>query len=192
MMATENSTPELYFRNSEEWRDWLAKHHDSHPGAFLIFYKVELKMPGMRWEDAVKVALCFGWIDSKVKSLGSGKRKQYFCPRNPKSAWSKLNKTYVRELIEKDLMHESGLKKVELAKQNGSWYSLDNVENGLIPKDLQNAFDKDKAAFQNYQRFSRTYQKSYLYWLNQAKGNETRSKRIQQIIELCAKNIKSR
>ena len=89
-------------------------------------------------------------------------------------------------------MHESGLKKVELAKQNGSWYSLDNVENGIIPKDLQNAFDKDKAAFKNYKRFSRTYQKSYLYWLNQAKRDETRKKRIQQIIELCAKNIKSR
>ena len=191
-MVTVNSTPELYFRNKKEWRDWLAKHHDSYPAVYLTFYKVELKIAGMRWEDAVKVALCYGWIDSKVKSLGNGKRKQYFCPRNPKSAWSKLNKTYVKELIEKDLMHESGLKKVELAKQNGSWYSLDNVENGIIPKDLQNAFDKDKAAFKNYKRFSRTYQKSYLYWLNQAKRDETRKKRIQQIIELCAKNIKSR
>jgi uncharacterized protein YdeI (YjbR/CyaY-like superfamily) len=191
-MVTVNSTPELYFRNKEEWRDWLAKHHDSYPAVYLTFYKVELKIPGMRWEDAVKVALCYGWIDGKVKSLGNGKRKQYFCPRNPKSAWSKLNKTYVKELIEKDLMHESGLKKVELAKQNGSWYSLDNVENGIIPKDLQSAFDKDKAAFKNYKRFSRTYQKRYLFWLNQAKRDETRKKRIQQIIELCAKNIKSR
>ena len=191
-MVTVKSTPELYFRNKEEWRDWLAKHHDSYPAVYLTFYKVELKIPGMRWEDAVKVALCHGWIDGKVKSLGNGKRKQYFCPRNPKSAWSKLNKKHVRELIEKELMHESGLKKVELAKQNGSWYSLDNVENGIIPKDLQNAFDKDKAAFKNYKRFSRTYQKSYLYWLNQAKRDETRKKRIQQIIELCAKNIKSR
>lgn len=184
--------PELYFRNKEEWREWLSKYHDTYPAVYLIFYKVELNMPGMRWADAVKVALCYGWIDSKVKSLGNGKRKQYFCPRNPGSAWSKLNKTYIAELIEKGLMHESGLKKIEIARKNGSWNALDNVENGIIPKDLQIAFDKNEVAFENYQKFSRTYQKSYLYWLNQAKKDETRSKRIQQIIELCARNIKSR
>lgn len=191
-MVPVNSIPILYFKNSDEWRGWLAKNHESYSAVYLIFYKLELGMPGMRWEDAVKVALCYGWIDGKVKSLGKGKRKQYFCPRKPKSIWSKRNKIYIQELIEKNLMHESGLKKVEIAKKNGSWYSLDNVENGVIPKDLQIAFDKNEVAFQNYQSFSRTYQKSYLYWLNQAKRNETRSKRIQQIIELCEKNIKSR
>lgn len=191
-MGPVNSIPILYFKNSDEWRGWLAKNHDSYSAVYLIFYKLELGMPGMRWEDAVKVALCYGWIDGKVKSLGKGKRKQYFCPRKPKSIWSKRNKIYIQELIEKNLMHESGLKKVEIAKKNGSWYSLDNVENGVIPKDLQIGFDKNEVAFQNYQSFSRTYQKRYLYWLNQAKRNETRSKRIQQIIELCEKNIKSR
>lgn len=191
-MVPVNSIPILYFKNSDEWRGWLAKNHESYSAVYLIFYKLELGMPGMRWEDAVKVALCYGWIDGKVKSLGKGKRKQYFCPRKPKSIWSKRNKIYIQELIEKNLMHESGLKKVEIAKKNGSWYSLDNVENGVIPKDLQIAFDKNEVAFQNYQSFSRTYQKRYLYWLNQAKRNETRSKRIQQIIELCEKNIKSR
>lgn len=191
-MAMDKEIPELYFRNSDEWREWLSINHDSFPAVYLILYKIELGIPGMRWEDAVKVALCYGWIDSKVKSLGNGKRKQYFCPRNPKSAWSKLNKTYIAEQIEKGLMHESGLKKIEVARENGSWYALDNVENGVIPNDLQLAFDKNKTAFENYQKFSRTYQKSYLYWLNQAKKAETRSNRIQQIIELCANNIKSR
>ena len=188
----ETDIPELYFRNNDEWRKWLSKNHSTYPAVYLIFYKVELGMPGMRWEDAVKVALSYGWIDGKVKSLGNGKRKQYFCPRNPKSAWSKLNKTYIGELIEQGLMHESGLQKIEIAKENGSWYTLDNVENGIIPKDLQIAFDQNEVAFENYQKFSRTHQKSYLYWLNQAKKDVTRSKRIKQIIELCAKNIKSR
>ena len=184
--------PELYFKNSEDWRDWLSKHHNLYPGVYLIFYKVGLDFPSMRWEDAVKVALCYGWIDSTAKSLGGGKRKQYFCPRNPKSTWSKLNKTYIEDLIEHDLMHQSGLAKIELAKKDGSWTVLDNVENGIIPQDLLLAFNKNKKAFKNYKCLSRTYQKSYLYWLNSAKRDETRAKRIKQIIELCAKNIKSR
>ncbi|WP_338375314.1 YdeI/OmpD-associated family protein [uncultured Flavobacterium sp.] len=89
-------------------------------------------------------------------------------------------------------MHESGLKKIEIAKQNGSWESLDAVENLEIPADLQKAFDKNALAISNYENFSKSYRKSYLYWLNQAKREETRQNRIAQIIDLCEKNIKSR
>ena len=80
--------PELYFPRDVEWYDWLLQNHDKYSGAYLIFYKLETGIPSMRWEEAVKVALCFGWIDSTVKSLGNGKRIQYFSPRNPKSTWS--------------------------------------------------------------------------------------------------------
>lgn len=91
----------------------------------------------MRWEEAVKVALCYGWIDSTVRSLGDGKRKQYFCPRKPKSTWSRVNKNYITELKADGLMHKSGLEVIEVAKKNGSWTELDDVENGVIPEDLQ-------------------------------------------------------
>ena len=146
----------------------------------------------MRWGDAVKMALCFGWIDSTVKSLGDGKRRQYFCPRRSKSVWSALNKRYIIELINDDLIHESGLSKIEIAKQNGSWTALDDVENEIIPKDLQIAFNKNSQAFENYKKFAASYRKSYLYWLNQAKREETRLKRIEKIIELCKNNKKTR
>ena len=89
-------------------------------------------------------------------------------------------------------MHESGLRKIEIAKQNGSWESLDAVENLEIPDDLQIEFDKNKIAFENYNNFSKTYRKSYLYWLNQAKRLETRQNRINEIISLCERNLKSR
>lgn len=89
-------------------------------------------------------------------------------------------------------MHESGLRKIEIAKHNGSWTSLDAVENHELPEDLQQAFDTNNLAFTNYQNFSATYRKSYLYWLNQAKREETRKSRIETIIELCEKNIKQR
>ena len=89
-------------------------------------------------------------------------------------------------------MHESGLRKIEIAKQNGSWESLDAVENLEIPQDLQIAFDNNEVAFENYKNFSFTYRKSYLYWLNQAKREETRMARIAEIIRLCSLNIKAR
>lgn len=182
----------LYFQHDVDWYDWLKNNHQTSSGVFLIFYKIDTGIPSMRWEEAVKVALCFGWIDSTVKSLGDGKRRQYFCPRKPKSVWSKLNKNYIIDLEKEGLMHESGWKKIEAAKKDGSWTALDDVENLVVPKDLQKAFDNNKVAYKNYENFAPSYRKNYLYWVNQAKREETRNKRIEEIIRLCEANIKSR
>ncbi|WP_223034954.1 YdeI/OmpD-associated family protein [Hanstruepera marina] len=184
--------PELYFKTDYEWREWLHENHNKHSGVYLIFYKVDHPKESMRWEEAVKVALCYGWIDSTVKSLGNGKRRQYFTPRNPKSVWSALNKKYIIELTAHNLMHESGFEKIKIAKENGSWSVLDDVENEIIPQDLQEAFDKNSKAFENYQNFAPSYRKGYLYWINQAKRPETRKKRISEIISYCVKNMKTR
>lgn len=186
------SKPELYFKSDTEWRAWLAKNYDISDGVYLILYKIETKQPSMRWEEAVQVALCYGWIDSTVKSLGDGKRKQYFCPRKKKSVWSALNKRYIKGLVANNLMHESGMAKIDAAKKDGSWTALDNVENLVVPEDLQKAFNQNKTAFTNYQNFAKSYRKSYLYWLNQAKREETRQKRITEIVSLCAANKKSK
>jgi uncharacterized protein YdeI (YjbR/CyaY-like superfamily) len=183
---------EYYFKSDEEWRLWLHDNHSESNGIYLIFYKVNHDNDSMRWEEAVKVALCYGWIDSTVKSLGNGKRRQYFTPRNEKSVWSALNKKYIKELTKAKLMHESGLIKIKIGKQNGSWTALDDVENGVIPKELKLEFDINPQALGNYQNFAPSYRKSYLYWLNQAKREETRQKRIREIIELCTNNVKSR
>lgn len=184
--------PVLYFKNDLEWRTWLSKNYNTYNGVYLIFYKIENTQKSMRWEEAVKVALCFGWIDSTVKSLGNGKRQQYFCPRKPKSVWSALNKKYIKELINNNLMHTSGLEKIKIAKNNGSWTALDNVENLIIPKDLQIEFNKNNTAFINYKRFAKSYKKNYLYWLHQAKKEITRKKRISEIVQLCKENRKTK
>ncbi|MEM6687610.1 MAG: YdeI/OmpD-associated family protein [Bacteroidota bacterium] len=183
---------ELYFKNDTEWRAWLAKHHATSAGVYLIFYKVSSEKESMRWEEAVKVALCFGWIDSTVKRLDDERRRQYFCPRKPKSVWSKLNKSYLVELIAEGKMHESGSQKMIAAMKDGSWTALDDVENLIVPKDLQQAFNTHPTAHENYQNFSPSYRKGYLYWLNQAKRETTRAQRIAEIIRLCTENIKSR
>ena len=183
---------ELYFHRDTDFYDWMLLNHDTSKGIYVIFYKLELKIPTMRWEEAVRVALCFGWIDSTVKSLGNGKRRQYFCPRKPKSVWSKVNKDHVKELTKNGLMHASGYNIINIAKTNGMWTHMDDVENGVIPSDLQNAFNRNPKAFGNYQNFARGYRKSYLSWLHAAKREETRQKRIAEIIKLCNANIKSR
>ncbi len=186
------SLPELYFKNAEAWREWLADNHDKMQGVYLIFYAVSHPKESMRWEEAVKVALCYGWIDSTAKSLGDGKRRQYFTSRNPKSVWSALNKSHIESLIADGLMHPVGLETIEKAKENGSWFTLDDVEKGVIPADLQQAFDKHSPAYENYLNFAPSYRKSYLYWLNQAKREQTRQTRIAEIIDLCSRNIKTR
>ena len=183
---------ELYFPRDTDWYDWLLANHDTSEGVQLIMYKLEANIPTMRWEEAVGVALCFGWIDSTVKSLGDGKRRQYFCPRNPKSVWSALNKKHIKELEAANLIQESGYKMIILAKQTGTWTAMDDVENGIIPNDLQKAFDVNLKAFENYNGFARGYRKSYLSWLHSAKREETRNKRIAEIIRLCEANIKTR
>ena len=184
--------PELYFKTDTEWREWLHENHNTEKGIYLIFYKVENKEASMRWEEAVKVALCYGWIDSTVKSLGNGKRRQYFTTRNPKSVWSALNKKYIKALINSNLMHESGLKSIKIAKDNGSCFALNDIENEVIPNKLLQAFNSNSLAFKNYKNFAPSYRKGYLYWFNQAKREATKEKRVAEIIKLCEANIKNR
>lgn len=183
---------EHYFKTDELWRDWLHENHNQKDGIYLIFYAVSHANESMRWEEAVRVALCYGWIDSTVKNIGPGKRRQYFCQRKLKSVWSKVNKDHIIALKKNDLMHKSGLESIKVAKKNGSWTSLDAVEKGVIPKGLKDAFDKNSNAFSNFQNFTRSQRKSYLYWLNQAKRDDTRKKRIAEIVRCSAENIKVR
>ncbi|MCF6279821.1 MAG: YdeI/OmpD-associated family protein [Flavobacteriaceae bacterium] len=182
--------PLLYFKTNTAWRKWLHENHKNYNGIYLVFYKVASKKTSMRWEEAVKVALCYGWIDSTVKKIDNEKRKQYFTPRKPKSVWSKVNKTYLEQLFADGLMHQNGVKSVEIAKENGSWDTLNDVDNEVIPPELKASFEKHPIAYKNYKNFATSYRKSYLYWLHSAKREATRQKRISQIIKFCTANKK--
>jgi len=183
---------EIYFENDVKWRKWLSENYKTSKGVYLILYKVSSKKTSMRWDEAVRVALCYGWIDSTVKSLGDEKRRQLFTPRKAKSVWSKLNKTHIEELIATNLMHSSGLEKIAKAKTDGSWVALDDVENLVIPEDLKLAFSVNVLAYDNYKAFSKSYKKGYLYWLSSGKRKATRIKRIAEILKLCELNVKTR
>ncbi len=172
----------------EEWRRWLEKNHRTCFGVWLIYYKVKSGKPSVKYSEAVKEALCFGWIDSKVKSLDEERYMQIFTPRKPKSVWSKLNKQYIEELIEQGLMATAGLEKIEAAKQDGSWNTLDAIEALIIPLDLQQALEANKAAKEYFEAFNNSSKKNILFWIDSAKRPETRLKRIEQTVNSAATN----
>ncbi|WP_017651599.1 YdeI/OmpD-associated family protein [Fortiea contorta] len=174
--------------NRQEWREWLAQNHNSSQGVWLIYYKIKSGKPSIKYSEAVKEALCFGWIDSKVKSLDQDSYMQIFTPRKPKSVWSKLNKQYITELIEQDLMTEAGLTKITTAKQDGSWTSLDAIEALIIPSDLAQALANNEIANKYFTALSNSSKKNILFWIESAKRPETRRKRIEKTIISAAQN----
>jgi len=178
----------IYAESRATWREWLSVNHQASPGVWLVYYKVKSGKPSIRYPEAVKEALCFGWIDSKVKSLDSDRYKQIFTPRKPNSVWSKLNKQYIEELIAADLIAPAGLAKIEAAKQNGSWTSLDEIEALVIPVDLQQALTTNPVAESNFERFSDSNKKVILSWIGSAKRLETRLKRIEKTVQAAAQN----
>ena len=144
-MAKEEEISTFYPKSRSEWREWLAQNHASEKSIWLIYYKTDSGFPSVKYSEAVDEALCFGWIDSTVKTIDNQSYRQFFSPRKPKSVWSKINKAKVEKLIEADLMTEAGMATIGIAKKNGSWYILDEAE-ALIKTNLIN-FPKPKPIF---------------------------------------------
>jgi len=180
----------FYPASQQEWRKWLEENHDSKQSVWLVQYKKKSGVPTIGWSEAVDEALCFGWIDSTRKTLDHESFIQFFCKRKPNSVWSKINKEKVRKLISEGLMMKAGHESVEIAKQNGSWTILDDVEELTIPEDLEKGFETHPGAKDFFSGLSKSVRKSILQWLVLAKRLETRQKRIDEIAELAAQQLK--
>jgi uncharacterized protein YdeI (YjbR/CyaY-like superfamily) len=168
--------------NQQDWRLWLQKNHRIKQSVWLLYYKKNSNKPSINWSQAVDEALCFGWIDSTAKALDQEKYIQFFCRRKPKSNWSKINKAKVEHLIAAKLMTPAGYESIEVAKQNGSWTILDDVEELKIPEDLEAAFKAKPDSKEYFMSLSKSVRKSVLQWVILAKKQETRQKRIALII----------
>jgi uncharacterized protein YdeI (YjbR/CyaY-like superfamily) len=187
-MSDTDSWETIYAVDRAAWRNWLAQNYCTARGVWLVYYKVKTGKLSIRYAEAVKEALCFGWIDSKVNTLDAERYKQIFTPRKPKSVWSKLNKQYIEELLQQGLMTEAGLEKIEAAKQDGSWNKLDAVEALIIPTDLQQALMANQRASDYFAKFSNTTKKLILTWVDSAKRQETRLRRIEQTVNAASEN----
>ncbi len=175
--------------DKKDWRKWLELNHNKKEGVWLIFYKKKSVNYNLSWSESVDEALCFGWIDSTKRTIDSVKYKQYFSKRKAKSNWSKINKDKVEALIDQGLMEEEGHKSIEIAKENGSWTTLDDVEVLVIPEDLKTEFANYKGSMEYFDSLSKSVKKILLYWIISAKREETRQKRVLEIVENASKNL---
>ncbi len=185
-----NEIEVFYPTSLTAWRKWLEKNHLSKQAVWLVFYNKSSEKKSITWSDSVDIALCFGWIDSKKISIDKETSHQFFSKRKPQSTWSKINKNKVEKLIEQGLMAEAGFRSIEIAKQNGSWTILDEVEELIIPADLKAEFDKKPNSKDFFLGLSKSAKKIILSWLVFAKTKETRQKRITEIIESAEQNLK--
>jgi uncharacterized protein YdeI (YjbR/CyaY-like superfamily) len=172
------------FLNRKEWRKWLKENHVSEKEVWVIIQKKKSVNKGLRYKEAVEEAICFGWIDSKMQRIDNYIFRQRFSPRKKNSVWSKINKETAKEMIRKKRMVEAGFEKVKEAKRNGNWKNAYSSKKEInIPKDLENALKENNLAWETFNVFSNSKKFQYIYWINNAKREDTRKKRIKEIVK---------
>ena len=188
---TEKATESIQPKSILEWNKWLERNHSRANGIWLITFKQVTGKPRISYDDAVESALCFGWIDSKPRTLDAERSMLWFSPRKKGSAWSKRNKERVEKLVAANRLREAGLAKIEEAKQDGSWSKLDSVEALEIPSDLRKAFKSNLGSNSNFDAFPRSSKRAILEWIGNAKTEATRAKRVSETATLAAENIRA-
>jgi uncharacterized protein YdeI (YjbR/CyaY-like superfamily) len=166
-------------RTRRQWRTWLAKHHASSPGIWLVRHKQHTGVPSMSLDDLVREALCFGWIDSLIKRLDDDRFAIKVTPRKPTSKWSDINRRRWKELEAAGLLAPPGL----AAAPTGNRYApLPSIPD--LPDYVAAAFKADVRAWKHFQTLAPTHRRRFVMWIHTAKRPETRDRRIQESIEL--------
>ena len=172
-------TRTLHVTDRKKWRAWLRKHYKTEKEIWLVYYKKETGKPRIAYNDAVEEALCFGWIDSIVKTLDAKRSAQRFSPRKPKSKYSPANKERLRKLVKQRKVIKEVLETLG-----------DILEEKLeIPKDILKAIKGNKEAWNNFQKFSDAYKRIRIGFIDGArKRPEEFKKRLRYFIKMTEKN----
>lgn len=190
-------TKTLHVTDRKGWRSWLAKHHESESEIWLIYYKKISGKPRIPYDDAVEEAICFGWIDSTVKKIDKERYCQRYTPRNPRSMWSDANIIRLKKMLDNGSMTQAGLAKVPSEVMEAAVSGMIEKKDRVIPKslgtpeDLGNALAKNRQAQTNWGRFAPSHRKMYIYWILDAKRQETRQRRIAKVVEFARENRKT-
>jgi len=172
-------TKTLHVKTRNEWRNWLKKNYISEKEIWLVFQNKSSNKQGITYEEAVEEALCYGWIDSTVKKTNEESHVQKFTPRNPKSAYSQLNKERLKRLLRK--------KKV-IASVRKTLGDLE-YEKFVYPTDIIDEIRKNKQAWKNYQKFSEAYKRIRIAFID---GSRVRpdvfKQRLNYFIRMTEKN----
>lgn len=185
---------QFYPKDRKAWRHWLSKYYNQFPGIWLVYYKAGKSKPRLPYNDIVEEALCFGWIDSLPRKLDEERSMLLITPRKPKSVWSDSNKERVERLIKNGLMAAPGLEKIKIAKVNGSWDTLTAsnyaADNNVLHADLLKLFKGKSTALKNFKAFSPSIRRQFLFWIDSAKTDETKMKRMLQTVLMSEANKK--
>lgn len=171
----------LVVHSRQKWRAWLQKHHASTSGVWLVFYKKHAAVKSVPYEDSVREALCFGWIDSLVKRLDDDRYAYLFTPRKPSSKWSDSNRRRWRELEAAGLLAAAG----RAAKPTDNTYGPRPAIPAL-PGYIAGALKKNPEAWSFFRELPSGERRRFVTWIHIAKRPETRDKRIRESIALLA------
>lgn len=190
-MTKLNTQPIIEFKTAESFETWLEKHHDNSNGIWLKLFKKNSGEKTISYAEALDIALCYGWIDGQKKAFDEKAYLQKFCARREKSVWSKINTGHVERLTNEGRMKPSGLNAVEKAKADGRWEKAYEPSSKMtIPEDFLKALSKNKAAEAFFKGLNKTNLFAIGFRLQTAKKQETREKRIKEIIEKLAQGEK--
>ncbi len=171
----------VHFKTRKEWRAWLAKYHASSPGIWFIFYKAHTEQKSILYEDMVREALCFGWIDSLIKRIDDDRYAMKVTPRQTASKWSDLNRKRWAELKAEGLLTAPGL---AAAPTNNNYGAKPVIPD--LPSYIARAFQQNSKAWEFFQELAPSDRRYFVVWIHTAKRTETREKRIRESIRLLA------
>ncbi len=174
-------------RNLDALKAWLSANHTRETGVWLVHFK-KTSPHYMDMSQIVDECLCWGWVDSLSRGKDDQRTMHWIAPRNPKSNWSRINKDKIARLSAEGRLQPVGQQLIDIAKENGCWTALDDVENLVVPPDLQAAFDAAKQAEQNWHAFPRSVKRGALEILLNAKRPATRANKVATIVADSAEN----
>jgi uncharacterized protein YdeI (YjbR/CyaY-like superfamily) len=187
-MAAADDAPILTIRSRADLRAWLARNHATASAVWLASYKKH-HPDYLAYEPQVEELLCWGWIDSVTRALDADRSMILIAPRNPKSAWSALNKAHVERARASGAMTPAGEAKIAIALDNGQWDFLNDVDALIAPEDLLAALDASgQRAF--WDALPRSVKRGTLEWIKTAKTSETRQKRIKDVTDSAALGLR--
>jgi uncharacterized protein YdeI (YjbR/CyaY-like superfamily) len=178
----------LFFKDRDSFHKWLETNHNKLDEAQIGFYKRASGIPSVSYKEAVDEALCFGWIDGKMNSIDDMSYMHRFTPRRPKSNWSVINIKRAKELIKEGRMTPAGKAAFDRrGDDKKAQYSYEQLQNPELPAALEAKFRKHKRAWAFFVKQTPSYQRYACYWIISAKREETKLRRLGQLIEYSKK-----
>lgn len=181
--------PELTCPDADAWRAWLAEHHSSPTGVWLVLAKKGTTQPtSLNYDQALDEALCHGWIDGQSRRRDETTYCQRFTPRRVRSPWSERNTGIVARLVTEGRMHPAGLAEVERAKADGRWEAAYAGSASIeVPPDLAAALARQPRAQAMFDILTSQNRYAILYRIGNAKRADTRARRIGQFVAMLAR-----